>query len=247
VAVGTLVAIGCTPILTGLLSWHVTRAWLAATTLAILGLVLLLSQGLGHEVPIAGLAWALGASVCYATYITASTALGPSDLKMDTKLAAIFVIAGVCLSPALVLSPLHWLWSGSGVAMVVYLAAATNVTAYSLFNRGLRTVAPGTAATLALTEPLIAAVLGVVVIGERLSPLSWLGAVVVLVALVGMVRVSTAPPLPPRGQESPLERSDMAAPASPPLPRGQISPLERSDLAPRAGEDVRPTGSATSP
>jgi drug/metabolite transporter, DME family len=246
VAVGTLVAIGCTPILTGLLSRHITRAWLGATAMAITGLVLLLSQGLGQEVSVAGLAWSLGASLCYATYITASTALAPSELKMETKLTAIFVIAAVCLSPALGLSPLTWLASGSGIAMVVYLAVATNVMAYSLFNRGLRTVAPGTAATLALTEPLIAAVLGVVVLGERLSALSWLGAAVVLVALVVMIRVAGAP-APVRapaavtssGRKSAVERADMSPREGENVASsGRKSAVERAEMSPREGENV---------
>jgi DME family drug/metabolite transporter len=207
VAVGTLVAIGCTPILTGLLSRQVTRAWLAATALAIMGLALLLSQGLGHGVSVAGLLWALGASASYATFILASNALGPSMLTMETKLAAIFVVAAGCLSPAFALTSLTWVRTGSGATMVVYLAVAATVLAYSLFNRGLRTVPPGHAATLALTEPLIAAVLGVLVLGERLSALSWLGAVVVLLALVVMIRVSAA--APPRGRESRPERPEM--------------------------------------
>jgi drug/metabolite transporter, DME family len=252
VAVGTLVAIGCTPILTGLLSRHITRAWLGATGMAITGLVLLLSQGLGHEVSIAGLAWSLGASLCYATYITASTALAPSELKMETKLTAIFVIAAVCLSPALVLSPLTWLASGSGIAMVLYLAVATNVMAYSLFNRGLRTVAPGTAATLALTEPLIAAVLGVVVLGERLSALSWLGAGVVLVALFVMIRVAGAPapvraPVP-SGQECPVERAGVSPREGGSVPSsGQECPVERAGMSPREGGSVPSSGQETYP
>ncbi|MDX6319954.1 MAG: drug/metabolite transporter, family, partial [Nocardioidaceae bacterium] len=248
VAVGTLVAIGCTPILTGLLSRHITRAWVGATAMAITGLVLLLSQGLGHGVSLAGLAWALGASLCYATYITASTALAPSELKMETKLTAIFVIAAVCLSPALVLSPPTWLASGSGVAMVLYLAVATNVMAYSLFNRGLRTVAPGTAATLALTEPLIAAVLGVVVLGERLSTLSWLGAAVVLVALFVMIRVAGAPapvrPPVPSGRKSAVERAEMSPRAGGNVPsNGRKCAVERAEMSPRAGENVASSGS----
>jgi uncharacterized membrane protein len=156
------------------------------------------------------------------------------------------VIAAVCLSPAFAVSPLTWLASGSGIAMVLYLAVATNVMAYSLFNRGLRTVAPGTAATLALTEPLIAAVLGVVVLGEKLSALSWLGAAVVLVALVMMIRVAGAP-APVRaaaavsstGRKSAVERPEMS-------PRegenvwssGRESAVERPEMSPPAGENV---------
>lgn len=189
VAIGTLVAIGCTPILTGLLSRRVSRSWAAATALAILGLTLLLSDGLGDEVSWLGLGFALGASASYATYIVASShAVTPRGTS--SRLAATFVVAALVLLPALFLAPLDWAATWSGAAMVAYLAAVATVLAYNLFNRGLHTVAPGTAATLGLTEPLVAAVLGVVVLDERLSPVSWLGAGVVLVALVLMIRAS---------------------------------------------------------
>lgn len=190
VAVGTLVAIGCTPILTGLAVRHLTRSWLTATGLAIVGLVALLGEGLRSGVTLTGVAFALGASASYATFILCSAALSSSAVDMTAKLAAIFTVAGALLAPALLLSPLTWSRTPAGLAMVVYLAVAATVVAYSLFNRGLRTVAPGSAATLGLTEPLVAAVLGVVVLHEHLSPLSWIGAGVVLLALLVMVRTS---------------------------------------------------------
>jgi DME family drug/metabolite transporter len=190
VAVGTLVAIGCTPILTGLAARQMSRAWLTATGLALVGLAALLSEGLAAGVSVAGVAFALGASASYATFIMASSAKGTADMDMQPKLAAIFVVAAGCLSPALVLSSLGWVTTGSGAAMLAYLTVAATVLAYSLFNRGLSTVSPGNAATLALVEPLIAALLGVAVVGERLSVVSWVGAAILLGALLVMVRMS---------------------------------------------------------
>ncbi len=109
---------------------------------------------------------------------------------MTAKLAGIFTVAAAVLAPALLLWPLDWSRTPSGLAMVVYMAVAATVVAYSLFNRGLRSVPPGSAATLGLTEPLVAALLGVAVLHEVLSPLSWVGAGVVLVALAVMVRTT---------------------------------------------------------
>lgn len=199
VAVGTLVAIGCTPILTGLLSRRITPGWLAATLLAVLGLAALLSDGIGGTVAWDGVLFALGASASYASFIVASARLTVTSardvapLPTAVALAAIFCVAAVVLSPALLLTDLGWSTSGGGLAMLAYLSLAATVGAYSLFNRGLRTVEPGPAATLGLTEPLVAALLGVLVLGERLSLLSWIGAVIVLCALVVMIRVSRPP------------------------------------------------------
>jgi DME family drug/metabolite transporter len=190
VAVGTLVAIGCTPVLTGLLSRQISRGWLAATGFAMIGLVALLSDGLGHGVTVVGVACSLGASLSYASFILASSAGSHSHLELSPRLAAIFVIAAAALAPALLLYDLSWAATASGAAMLAYMAIGGTVLAYNCFNRGLRTVAPGTAATLGLTEPLVATLLGVVVVGERLGPVSWVGAVIVFASLLLMVRLS---------------------------------------------------------
>jgi DME family drug/metabolite transporter len=72
--------------------------------------------------------------------------------------------------------------------MTTYLAVVATVIAYSLLNRGLRVVPAGTAATLGLTEPVVATVLGIVLLGERLTPVSAVGAALVLVAVLVLVR-----------------------------------------------------------
>lgn len=194
VAVGTLVAIGCTPILTGLASRHLTRSWLLATGLALAGLATLLSEGFDAGVTWTGLGFALGAAASYATFILSSAALTGSAAGTRVNLAAIFTVAAAALAPALLLTSLDWVTAPSGLAMVAYLAVAATVGAYSLFNRGLESLRPGTAATLGLTEPLVAAVLGVVVLGERLSTVGLLGAVVVLAGLLVMVRTTRLVP-----------------------------------------------------
>jgi drug/metabolite transporter, DME family len=62
----------------------------------------------------------------------------------------------------------------------------TTVLAYLLYGRGLRTVPAPVAVTLGLAEPLVAALLGLVVLGERLSSASAAGLVLVGLALVAL-------------------------------------------------------------
>jgi len=178
VAVGTLVAIGCTPILTGLIAGHTDRTWLAATSLAVFGLVLLV------------LLFALGAAACYAVYISAGRAMTDRRLPMTAAITAVFVLAAAMLSPALLLTDMSWQASAAGVAMTLYLAAVPTVLAYGLFNRGLREVQASHAATLGLIEPVVAATLGVVVLHEHLGVTGFAGAALVLVGLVVLIRSS---------------------------------------------------------
>lgn len=186
VATGTLVAIGCTPIAAGVMTRHVTRAWFAATGISVPGLALLVGGDLGG-VDVLGLSAALGAAVSYATYIVASHRLVATGTAGIGVLAAIFTASGTLLSPFLLLTDPGQLWTDAGLATVGYLALVPTVLAYWLFNSGLHGVAASTAATLGLTEPVVAAALGVLVLHERLGVTGAVGAGLVLLGLFVLV------------------------------------------------------------
>lgn len=191
VAVGTLVAIGATPVLTGLLSRRVDRTWAVATGIGLVGLALLV--GFGPVADPGGLVLAVGAAASYAVYIVAGTGVAQAQQRhgmgLDTALTVIFSLATVLLVvPALATGPWTWLVTPSGMAMTVYLAIVPTVVAYHLFNAGLRAVAAGVAATIALTEPVVATALGVLVLDESLTVLSAIGALLVLTAVLVLVR-----------------------------------------------------------
>lgn len=191
VAVGTLVAIGVTPVITGALTRRVDRTWAVATAIGLAGLVLLVGFGPVDD-PI-GLLIALGAATSYAVYLVAGTGVAATQerhgLGLGTALTVIFSLsAALLLLPALATGPWAWLGSAPGLAMTVYLALVPTVVAYHLLNAGLRTVRASTAATLALTEPVVATALGVAVLDERLTAGSAAGAALVLTAVLVLVR-----------------------------------------------------------
>ncbi|MDQ4086233.1 MAG: EamA family transporter [Actinomycetota bacterium] len=186
VATGTLIAIGCTPIAAGLMTRQVTGTWLVATGVSVPGLVLLVGGDAGGaDVP--GLLSASGAAVSYATYIVATRHLVAGGVAGIGVLAAIFALSGAALAPFLLLTDPGSLWTSAGLLTVVYLALVPTVLAYWLFNAGLRGVSASTAATLGLTEPVVAAGLGVLVLGERLGLLGAAGATLVLLGLFVLV------------------------------------------------------------
>ena len=67
---------------------------------------------------------------------------------------------------------------------MLYLGVVPTATAYALYFRGLRSVGASVAALVALLEPLTAAVLGAVVLDERLGVAGVAGAVLVAAAVV---------------------------------------------------------------
>src|SRR5262249_59009414 len=101
---------------------------------------------------------------------------------------AMFGGAAVLLLPVLLASRLAWLATGRGIAVVGYLAVLTTALAYLLYARGLRTTAVTTATTLGLAEPAIAALLGLTLLGERLSRtgLAGLGVLAVSLAILAL-------------------------------------------------------------
>ncbi|WP_233199312.1 EamA family transporter [Cryobacterium sp. M23] len=58
--------------------------------------------------------------------------------------------------------------------------------AYLLLGRGPRTVRGSTATSLTLVQPLVATLLAVLIVGERLPPSGWAGLGLVLVAVAAL-------------------------------------------------------------
>ena len=180
VAVGTLVGIGSSPVLAGLLGYlfrgeRPGRSWGAATLLALAGCGLLVYGGGGRLAadPL-GIILALGAGASYASYTMAIKVLLPGRTP-DAVMAVVFSIGALLLSPLLFTTDLRWITAPEGIAVVLYLGVVVTALSYWLFARGLRSVPVAAAVTLSLAEPLTAALLGIALLGERLSPTALCG------------------------------------------------------------------------
>jgi len=188
VALSTLVTVGIGPVYAGLLGWaflrhRPTRAWLLATLVAVAGLVLR-SWGelrLGDGV---GLLMALVAGLGAASYVVAAKhELDRGGHSVELPGAA-YLLGSVLLVPLVLRESLAWVATPSGVALALYLGVVTMALANVFAVLGMRGMAPGPASTLLLADPLTATVLGVALLGETLSPVAWVGLVLVLVGLV---------------------------------------------------------------
>jgi drug/metabolite transporter, DME family len=190
VALGTLVTIGSGPVFTGLLSWLLLRerprlSWVVATAVCVVGLALLVGSGASQpSVDPVGLLLALASGFGYAVYTVAAKRLMTDGHRSDEVMAGAFSLGGLLLVPVLLTQPMAWITTPSGLAMALWLGLATTTAAYVLFGRGLRHLPAGPVTTLVLAEPVVATVLGVVVLGESLTLLGWVGAALVLAGLV---------------------------------------------------------------
>ena len=196
VAVGTIVALGSAPILAGMMSFlaggeRPGRRWAIATALAVLGCSLLVASGTSMQVDPLGLLLALGAGASYAAFAVASKGL-LEHKPPEAVMAVVFCLGAVLLLPTLLKADLSWLRQARGLGVVLHLGLVTVALAYSLFARGLRHVPVSTAATLTLMEPLTAGLLGVFLLGERLTPLGLVG---VLLIFSGLALLSIGKPV----------------------------------------------------
>ncbi|MEO3935227.1 DMT family transporter [Dermatophilaceae bacterium Soc4.6] len=198
VTVATVIALGLAPVLLTTVGAARDRAWPRSATLlpvaaALTGLVLVsATSGSGATGPHPGLGVlaALGSGAAYA----AATVLGEPLARGYTPLAlttAATAVGAAALVPAALIGV--QLEAGAAttadptaVATLLYLGAATMALAYWLLYAGLRTTSSATAVVATLLEPVAAALVAAVVLGERLGAPGVFGAALILVAVASL-------------------------------------------------------------
>ncbi|WP_328317533.1 DMT family transporter [Streptomyces sp. NBC_00388] len=187
-ALATAVTFGAVPVVTGICGRalngeRLSGRWGCGTVCAIGGITLLLVPADGGPADRTGVLLGLVAGAGFGVYISATKRLG--DRGADTAAAAPVSVlgAGILVSPWVLARP-DGLGEPRAVVLVGWLALATTALGYLLFTRGVARISGATTGTLSLAEPLVATVLGIVLLGERLSPPGVAGAVLLLGGLV---------------------------------------------------------------
>lgn len=152
---------------------------LASVGAAAVGVVLI-SQVL--QVPFDQLSWsglglAAAAGACWAAYIIASGRTGREFAKLD-GLALAMVVALVVVLPLGLRTASSW--SGQAVAKGLGIAVLSSVLPYSLELLALRRMKPGVFGILLSLEPAVAALAGLLVLGQHLLAWQLLGMALVV-------------------------------------------------------------------
>ena len=197
VAVGAVVAIGLGPVAAGALeralgeAWP-GRRWLAATALAVAGIVALSVGGTGAATAsTSGIVLALASGMAYASYTVIAKRLLRDGGGPVQVMGAAFGVGSIILLPVLLIGDLRWLHSTRGIELAGYLAAGPTVLAYVLFARGLRRLTASETTTIVLAEPVTAAILGMAVLHEPLGAMAVAG-VLLVIAGVGVLALPTS-------------------------------------------------------
>jgi len=175
----------------------VTRKLIAAVV-AIAGVAVIFAGELGVAVPFAGLFTIFGAASASAL---AAVLLKRAPKQQVIPLNAIGTAVGavVCLVTSIVLGESHAL-PGTVAAWlpIIYLTFAGSLGAFVLFTWLVTHWSVSNASLVGVTVPIIAVILGGLIKGEQPAPLTYVGAVIVISAVLIALRAphATAAPLP---------------------------------------------------
>jgi len=192
VAVGTVVALGSAPVITGVLGWalhgrRTSRRWALATGIAVTGLAVLTGGKPTDGVSPVGVGLALLAGLSYAVYTLAAKALIERGCPPEQAVTWVFGAGALLSLPLLAVGGAAWMATSGGIAMIGWLGVVATTLAYVLFARGLQGLPAAEVSTLTLAEPVGASLLGVVILAERLGVTGIAGVALIVAALAALV------------------------------------------------------------
>ena len=179
-----------------------TAARVVALVTATAGVSLVLAGAGGLGFDSLGVVLAFGAAITYTAYILAADTvlhrLSPvvlTTLGMTGAAAALAIRALVTGGVTVSFNPSCWLWIGCIVVVSTVLAVLA-------FFAGLKRTGASTASILSTFEPVVSTALAALVLGEVLTPIQLLGAVLVLSAAV-IVQIRRRTPDGPEDMDIP--------------------------------------------
>ena len=196
VTVGTVITIGSAPLLSALIEYlldrrHLTLRWAMGALVGLIGMLLIcVAENLSHgevvggdSVPV-GVFLGLVGGLTYALYSWSARKMMLQGTRSSVAMGATFGLGGLLLMPVLIATGGPFLASWTNAAVGIYMAAVPMFLGYLAFGVGLARVQASMATVITLLEPVVAVVLAVLIIEERLPNIGWIGVVMVVGCLV---------------------------------------------------------------
>lgn len=196
VTIGTVVSIGTAPVLSAIIEIimdgaRMTLRWLSGAVLGLTGIALLSLSGGTEQIAAAdtsatltGVILGLLAAFTYALYSWAARRLMQRNIPSRAAMGGIFGIGGLLLMPVLALYGAPFLDSWQNAAVGIYMACVPMFMGYVCFGYALARIPASTATTITLLEPVIAAALAALIVGEQLTAAGWAGVALIFTCLV---------------------------------------------------------------
>jgi inner membrane transporter RhtA len=173
------------------------RRWLHGlwALLAAIGVFALTEAG-GGGIAISGVLFALAAATCWGLYIPLGAALG-ARTSGGRGLALAMAIGGLISLPLGIADAGPSLFSPVALAAGFGVALLSSVLPYSVELEALRRIPPRVFGVLMSLEPAVAALVGLLVLGQSLRPAQWVAIACVVVASAGATRTQRENTTPP--------------------------------------------------
>lgn len=206
ITIGTVVSIGTAPLFTALLERifdqkQLSKRWFLSCFFGIFG-VLLLSLGESHatthlqqstDQKVLGVILGLVAGLTYSLYSWAAKRLIDRGVEAKASIGLIFGFGAMLLLPTAFYTGANLFDEAVNVYVVGYMMLIPMFLGYLLFGYGLKTVPASRAVTLTLFEPFMAAVFAMLIVGEQLDGLGWLGMGFIFVCLAILFKEEQQP------------------------------------------------------
>ena len=188
VAVAAVLAIGMAPVFTGIMSWlihrHVpSRNWVIGTAFAIIGLTGLSWPTEAVKIDVLGVMFSVAAAFAYSWQAVGMQMITQRHSSFQS-VAPVLTFGAIIQAPLSLGGDFSFMHEPKFILGVLYGGIATAGIAYGFFTYGISKIGTATAVTVGLMEPLTAAAMGVLLLGETIAPIGYLGIVFILIGLV---------------------------------------------------------------
>lgn len=195
VTIGTVISLGSAPLLAALLEYwldgdRLTRRWLLSVILGVAGMLFIsvakspASESATIDNRLIGLVLGLLAGLTYAFYTWCARRLMQRAIPARVAMGALFGAGGLLLMPILLWTGGPLLTSSRNLTVGLYMACFPMFLGYLCFGYALARIRASYATTLTLLEPVVATCLAIIIVGERLSLLGWIGISLIIACLV---------------------------------------------------------------
>ena len=163
---------------------RLTLIRVTALTLALVGVTVMVGAPSAEKLHPIGVALALGSALLYTVYLPA---LEYVQDGIPAMLSAFLLVVGAGISFMLGASFSGNLYVPAGAALwgnLLLLSLVSTVIAFSALIKGLAVLGPVRTSIIATVEPFFTAILGVLVLSNRLTPTTLIGGVLIAAAVL---------------------------------------------------------------
>src|SRR5690606_34806101 len=130
-----------------------------------------------------GILLGMVAGFSYALYSWVAKKIIDRGVDAKASMGLIFGLAALLLLPTLFITGSNLFDESINLYVVAYMMIIPMFLGYVLFGFGLKTVSASKAITLTLFEPLVAAILAIALVGEKVAFIGWIGMILIFFCL----------------------------------------------------------------